>query len=256
MRIQSTQMNFSCRQELGKKRTPTKQPTLLDNDGCVYFIFIEYHCMLRMFVRNRIRIELDSDRLRGSRLVFKNVLSERRLLYVKSFKYQECRQFGHLNSKKLLLFPSKMFSSACMYILFVPSHSNHFCFGCKNVFMSWNIFDFFGAARVCVCVLLGNLNEQIPRHTVGMECVKLKWMMSDVVCAHANADIHTCTRRLSYIYVHVLYDATNIHSLIHSFISKYTHFWNEFYKWQKKNMCQTINKLWLTACWFKNGVLN
>lgn len=181
---------------------------------------------------------------------YKNVLSE--LPYVKSFKYQECRQFGHLNSKKLFFFFFvKIFIG--VHVIYIQNTIYLFRIHTVIIFASvviricHEIFQFFFTA--CVCVRFIEKSEWTNSKAVGMECVKLKWMMSDVVCAH------TCTCTRLFVVTCILYACIcACYMTPPPFIHFQAHFLNEFFKWEKK-MCQTINKLWLTASWLKKGSL-
>lgn len=162
-------------------------------------------------------IELDSDRLRGSRLVFEKMC----YLSVVSFMSRVSNIKNVVNSGTwtqrncccccFFHFLQKMCSHwcACMWLY-------HFCFGCKNVYVM-KYFQFFVLCE-CVCIMRKsewtNSKAQLAWNAWNwsewwaMSCARTQTQ----TYTHAHAVIHAC----------MLYDATNIHSFIHSFPSTHT----------------------------------
>lgn len=103
--------------------------------------------------------------------------------------------------------------------LFAPSYSNHFCFGCKNVYvMKYFQFFFF----LVLFVLLGNLNEQNSKAQLAWNAWNRNewWAMS---CARVRKHRHTHMHTPFVTHMHVIWRHTNIHLFVRSFIHFQVH---------------------------------
>lgn len=112
------------------------------------------------------------------------------------------------------LFPSKNVFMQTLYFICPFIQQYHFCFGCKNVYVM-KYFKFF----LCVCFIRKSEWTNSKAHSWhGMREIE----MNDERCrVRARKHRHRHTHMQTPC---MLYDATNIHSFIHSFISKYTLF--------------------------------
>lgn len=149
---------------------------------------------------------------------YKNVLSE--LPYVKSFKYQECRQFGHLNSKKLFFFFFvKIFIG--VHVIYIQNTIYLFRIHTVIIFASvviricHEIFQFFFTACVCVCLCSFYWEIWMNKFQGSWHGMREIEMNDERCRVRTHMHMHTfvcCYLYTLCLYMCMLYDATTIHS--------------------------------------------